>query len=125
MSQPPLRQQPVPLLIAAVGSAIAAGGLAVMAALSVTSNHGALSSGIAAVLVVWACIVGAAAWGLVRGRRWARGPVVAAGLLHLASFAGFIASQPLAIVPTALAAVTVYAALRPETTKALGLGQDE
>ena len=118
-AQPPVR--PLSLLVAAGLTAVAAAFMAVVGVESVLANPGPLSAGIAAVLALWALFLAWASRGMFLGRRWSRGPVVAAGLLHLASFANFVGSQPLAVIPAAVALVTVGAARRPATTRALGL----
>ncbi len=119
------RARPVPLLVAAGLTAAAAVFMAVVAVESIVANPGALSAGIAAVLAIWALFLAWASRGMFLGRRWARGPVVAAGLLHVASFANFVGSQPLAVFPALVALVTVVAALRPATTTALGLDRPD
>jgi hypothetical protein len=83
--------------------------------------RGALGAGVGAALLGWAALLAWAGTAFFRGRRWSRGPVVAAGLLHLASFANFVPSQPLALIPAAVALGTVVAAVWPATTRALHL----
>lgn len=112
-------RRPAGLVVAAALTALFAAGMLGMGVLSVTSHPNGLTVGIGLVLLLWAAVLGLAAWGFARGRRWARGPVVAGGLLHLASFANFVPSQPLAVIPAALALVTVWAAVLPSTTAAL------
>jgi len=115
--------RPHSLIVAAALTGVAAALMAVMGVLSVLARFAALSVGIGAVLVAWALVLAWAAWGLFRGKRWARGPVVAGGLLHLASFANFMPSQPLAAIGAVVAAATVATAVWPSTTKALKLDE--
>ena len=110
------------MLVAAGLTALFALGMLVMGALSVASHPNPVTAGIGAVLWLWAGVLTWAARGMALGRRWSRGPVVAAGLLHLASFANFVPNQPLALIPAAVAAATVAGALWPSTTAALRFG---
>lgn len=121
MPKPAARSRPLSLIVAAILSGLAAAALAIMGVASAASHPSLLSAGIGAVLLVWAAAVGSASTALYRGRRWSRGLVVAAGLLHAATFANFVPSQPLAVVPATIALVTVVAAVWPSTTAALHL----
>ncbi len=114
--------RPPSLLLAAAVTALFALGMAVMGVLSVAGNPNIITLGIGLVLGAWAAVLAWAARGLARGRRWSRGPVVAAGLLHLASFGGFVSTQPWALVPAVLAGLAVAGAVWPSTTAALGFG---
>nr|NLI49231.1 hypothetical protein [Propionibacterium sp.] len=116
-------RRPAGMLLAAGLTGLFAAGMVVMGVLSVASHPNPITFGIGAVLWLWAAVLAWAARGMALGRRWSRGPVVAAGLLHLASFANFVPSQPLAALPAALAAVTVAGALWPSTTAALRFGR--
>lgn len=119
------KPNPLPAAVWLAGTlTLAAGaGLAAVALASVAASpHEVVAWGIGAVLGVWAAIVLGGAVGLFRGRRWARGPVVAAALLHLASAASFAASQPWAWLAAGAAALTLVAALWPSTTAFLGWG---
>lgn len=113
---------PLSVLVAAGLTAAASVFMIVMGIGSAVANPTALGLEIAAVLLAWGAVLAASAIGMARTRRWARGPVVAAGLLHLASFASFVPSQPWALVGVLVAAATVAAALWPSTTRALRLG---
>ncbi len=73
-------------------------------------------------LIVYGAGILAATWGLWRLHIFARGPIVATALLHLAViFSGVIqAPQPWILLVVALIpAVTVVATLWPSTTAAL------
>lgn len=118
----PSPSAPPSLLVAAGLTGVAAAFFAIMGVGSAVASPTALGFGIGAVLLAWAAVLAVAAVGLARRRRWARGPVVAAGALHLASFANFVPSQPWALLGVAVAACTLAAALWPSTTKALRLG---
>lgn len=118
----PADARPPSVLLAAVLTGLFALGMAVMGVLSVASDPNLITLGIGLVLGAWAAVLAAAARGMFLGRRWSRGPVVAAGLLHLASFGGFVPSQPLALIPAALGGAAVVAAVWPSTTAALRFG---
>lgn len=86
----------------------------VMAALSLAAGHGAFSGGVAIALVLWGLVVGACGIFLWRGARWARGPVVAAALLHVFSFAQFaIDSAPPALIGAVAALAILVGVLHP------------
>ncbi len=85
-----------------------------MAVLSLTSGHGAFSGGVAIALILWGLIVGVCGFFLLRGARWARGPVVAAALLHVFSFAQFsMNGSPLTLIGAIVALAIVVGALHP------------
>lgn len=113
------------MLISSGLTAVAALFMVVMAVGSAATNRSTLGIGIGAVLLLWAAVLAAGAVGLAKLRRWARGPVVAGGLLHLVSFANFVPSQPWAVVGVVVAGVTVAAAVTPSTTKALRFTEGE
>lgn len=110
---------PASLLVAVV----ATWGLAVffvaMAVLSLTSGHGIFSSGVAVALLVWALLIAVAAWFLLRRAVWSRGPVVAAGLLHVAAFGQFALTEPWTIVGAVAGLAAVVGAAWPSTRLAL------
>lgn len=87
----------------------------VMAVLSWTAGHGSLSGGVGFALVLWALLVGASAVLLWFRGRWARGPVVAAGLLHAFAFTQLALSAPAAALGAGLGAVAVVGAALPAT----------
>lgn len=86
----------------------------VMAALSVSAGHGAFSVGIAIALVLWGSIVGVCGFFVGRGAPWAKGPVVAAALLHVFAFAQFaIDGSPWALIGAVAAFAIVVGVLHP------------
>lgn len=86
----------------------------VMAALSLSSGHGAFSGGVAIALILWGLIVGVCGVFLARGAKWARGPVVAAALLHVFSFAQFsMDGSPLALIGAIAALAILVGVLHP------------
>lgn len=87
----------------------------VMAVLSWAAGHGSLSGGVGLALMLWAFLVGASAVVLWRRGRWARGPVVAAGLLHMFAFSQLALSAPAAVLGAVLGAVAVAGAALPAT----------
>lgn len=109
-------------MLASALTALFGVGMAVMGVLAVASKPNLVTAGIGGVLWVWAGVLAWAARGMWWGRRWSRGPVVAGGLLHLASFANFAGNQPLALLPAGLALAAVAAAVWPTTTSALHFG---
>lgn len=112
-------ERPASLVTAAALTWLAAAFMAAQGVLALTARTGALSAGVGGVLLGWAAVLAWVGWAFFRGRRWSRGPLVAAALLHLASFAGFVPSQPLALIPAAVALATVVAAVWPSTTRAM------
>ncbi len=114
-------ETPWSVRIATALTGLAALALAGIGVATIVARPDALSVGVAAVLLVWAAVCAVGARGLLRGRAWARGPVVAAGLLHAASCASFVGSQPWAVVPALLAICAVGAAVHPATTRFLHL----
>lgn len=109
-------RRPASVWLAGGLTCLAACTLVGIAVASFVAAPDALSAGIAGVLITWGLICGWAGAAMLRGRPLSRGGVVAAGLLHLASCAGFVPSQPWAVVPTVVAATTVAAAVWPTTT---------
>lgn len=119
---PPEAAHPRPwgLVVASVATAGFAVFFVVMAGLSLAGGHGEFSGHIALGLVVWALLVGVAAVVLWRRLRWARGPVVAVGLLHLLAFGQSTLVTPWAAVGALAALLAVVGALWPSTQAALG-----
>ncbi|WP_040160404.1 hypothetical protein [Nigerium massiliense] len=113
--------RPAALVLAAALSAVAAVFLLAMAGASLSAGGGSLGRGVAAFLALWGLIVGWVSIALFRGRPWARGPVVAAALIHVASMVSFATSQPWAWLGAVVALATVVAAVWPSTTHALHL----
>ncbi|WP_282005067.1 hypothetical protein [Propioniciclava sinopodophylli] len=102
-------------------SAFATLGLAlftlVMAILSLAEGHGAFSGGVALALMLWGVLVGAGSVLLLRGARWARGPVIAAGLLHAFAFGQFaLNNAPLAWLGAAAGVAAVVGLVLPAST---------
>lgn len=116
---PPRR--PASLVLSASLSAAAAVFVFAMAGAALAVGGSTLGVGVAAFLLLWGLFVAAASWFLLRARPWARGPVVAAALIHLASMVSFGAHQPWAWLGAAIALGTVVAAVWPATTRALHL----
>lgn len=116
---------PASVWVAGVLSVAAGVGLVVVAVGSVAAApREVVAWGIGVVLGLWAAIVLGGGVGMLRGRRWSRGPVVAAALLHLASAASFAVSQPWAWLGVGAAALTLAAAVWPSTIAFLGWGTD-
>lgn len=111
--------RPASLTIAALATGAMAVFFFVWAVLSLSAGHGTFSVGIALALLGWGVLIGAAAGQLYRRSAWARGPVVAAGLLHLAAFGQFALNQPWALLGAAAALVATVAAVWPSTRLAL------
>lgn len=95
--------------------------VATFGVLSLASGHGGFSWGIAAMLIGYGLALGAAAWGLWRLSLFARGPIVAMALMHLAIATSYLtgptwwAGALIACVPIA----TLVAVLWPSTTAEL------
>lgn len=107
------------LVVASSATAAFAVVFGVMAGLALAGGHGEFSGHIALGLLVWALLVGAAAVLLWRRSRWARGPVVAIGLLHLLAFGQSTLVTPWAALGVAVAAAAVLGAVWPSTRAAL------
>ncbi|MFP5417262.1 MAG: hypothetical protein ACLGHZ_10405 [Actinomycetes bacterium] len=91
----------------------------VLAVLSLSVGHGFFSGGVAVALLVWALMVGAGGALLWRGVGLARGPVVAAGLLHVLAFAQFALTEPWTILGALAGLVATVGAILPSTRAAL------
>ena len=111
--------RPAGLIAVAVASLALGLFLVVLAVLSVGSEHGGFSYGVAAALVVWAGFVVAGGLLLWRGRGWARGIVVAAGLMNLFAFGQMVPSNGFAILGAAAGLACVVGPLLPTTRAAL------
>jgi len=111
--------RPAGLLSAVAATLALAAFFLVMAALSLSSGQGALSGGVAGALGVWGLATGAAGWSLLRLRGLARGPVVAAGLLHVLAFGQFTLTAPWAALGALAGLVAVVGAVWPSTRAAL------
>ena len=107
--------RPLGLTVAAVTTILFGLFFLGMAGLSLASGHGAFSGGVALALVLWGLMVGGVGVALLRGARWAMGPVVAAALLHVFSFAQFATdgSAPQALIGAVAALAIVVGALHP------------
>lgn len=92
-----------------------------LAVLSGISGHGQFSGGVAVMLGIYGVGLLWAAWGLWRMSLFARGPILATALLHLAVLSGYV-TGPDAWVAYLLAGVplvTLVALFWPSTTRAL------
>ncbi len=90
-----------------------------LAVASLASGHGQFSGGVGAVLLGYGLAVGASAWALWRRSRFARGPVLSAGLLNVAVAASYVADTPIAWLVLVIAVVTVVGVSLPSTSRAL------
>ena len=115
-------QRPVGLKLAVVSSIALGVTFVAFAAISAAAGHGIFSLQIGLLLAAYGLILIGAAVALWQLRLWARGPVVAFGLMAGFGFGEYLLEQPWLwlLVPVCLAAV-VGAAL-PSTTKALRSG---
>lgn len=105
-----------PVLLASVASVGLAVFFVIMAALSLSAGHGEFSGLVGVALVLWGLIVGAFGYLFARGRRWARGPVVAAGLLHVFAFGQFAwEGAPQALLGALAGLVAVLGGVWPST----------
>ena len=89
----------------------------VMAILSLAEGQGSFSGGVGLALILWGLLIGAGGFFLLRGSRWARGPVLAAGLLQAFAY-GQIAlnNAPLAWLGAAAGLVAVIGLVLPSST---------
>lgn len=116
--------RPLPLVWAIAATWGLTAFFVVMAVLSWSASHGGFSAGVAAALLLWAILIGVAAWLLGRGIGWARGPVVAAGLLHVFAFGQFVVNgAPWALLGAAAGLVTVVGCVLPASTAWLSGGR--
>ena len=105
------------LVAAGVASLALTAFFVVLAMLSLSSGHGAFSGGVALALMLWGVLVGAGSVLLLRGARWARGPVIAAGLLHAFAFGQFaLNNAPLAWLGAAAGVAAVVGLVLPAST---------
>lgn len=106
--------RPLGLVVAVVTTLAFALFFVVMAGLSLSSGHGAFSIGPAIALILWGGLVGACGVFLWRGARWARGPVVAAALLHVFAFAELAMNgSPVVLIGAVAALAIVVGVLHP------------
>lgn len=109
--------RPVGVLLAALATSGLALFSIVMAGLSLAEGHGSFSGGVGLALGLWGLLVGAGAFFLLRGSRWARGPVVAAGLLHVFAYGQLAMNNaPLAWLGAAAGLVAVIGLVLPAST---------
>ena len=120
MDTPP--RPPLALLLAGWLTVAIAIFFVVLALLSLGGGHGAFSGNVALGLLAWALVVAAAGIAMLRRAWWSRGPVVAAGLLHLLAFGQSTLVAPWAALPAAAALVAVVGAVLPVTRSALRRG---
>ena len=112
------------LVLPATLSGLSALFLFAMAVAALAAGGGTFGVGVASFLALWGAAVAVVSYFLARGRPWARGPVVAAALIHLASMVSFAANQPWAWAGAAVALATVIATVRPAATRALSLDRE-
>lgn len=111
---------PASLIAAVVATAALAGFFVVMALLALAGGNGAFSGHIALGLAVWSILNAAAAVVLARRAWWARGPVVALGLLHVLAFGQSMTATVWALLGLVTALIAVVGAVLPTTRDALG-----
>ncbi|MFT3877913.1 MAG: hypothetical protein QM708_16055 [Propioniciclava sp.] len=111
----PASPRPAGIVVSVTTTAVLAVFFLVMAVLSLSSGHGSLSAGVAVALVVWGLLVGVSAVLLWQGAAWSRGPVVAAGLLHVFAFGQLAVSAPLAVAGALAGAAAVAGAVLPSS----------
>ena len=110
----PTSTRPLGLTVAVATTIAFAAFFLIMAVLSLSAGHGTFSGGVAIALILWGALVGTCGVALWRGARWARGPVVAAALLHVFSFAQFaMDGSPVALVGAIAALAIVVGVLHP------------
>lgn len=96
-------------------------GVVTFGVLSLASGHGGFSWGIAAMLIGYGLALGAAAWGLWRLSLFARGPIVAMALMHLAIATSYLAGPTwwVGALSACVPIATLVAVLWPSTTAEL------
>ncbi len=117
--------QPPALGVAVVGAALSGFGIIGVGIGSMAVAHAGFSLGIGAVLILYGALVLFGAWLGLRRNSWARGMIVAPGLLHIATAVSFLQSDDMPQVIGASVALvalvaTVVAAVLPSTRHALG-----
>ena len=115
---------PPSLGIAVVGAALSGICIEAVGIGSMAAAHAGFSIGIGLVLVGYGALVLLGAWLGLRRNPWARGLIVAPGLLHIATAVSLLQSDDTpqqigAGVALVLLVVTVVAAVLPSTRKAL------
>lgn len=104
--------------------ALAVAVYAVLYVLSLRSVSGGVGYGAAIMLFGWAAALGFVAWGVGRGRGWARAPAVALQLLHLPLAWGFKATFGwLAFALFLTAAVVLACIFLPASTAVFNAGR--
>lgn len=117
--------QPPSLGVAITGAALSGLGIIGVGIASVAATNAVFSWGIGAVLLAYGALVLFGAYLGLRRSSWARGMIVAPGLLHIATAVSFMQSEdtPQVIgssVALVLLVATVVAAVLPSTRQALG-----
>jgi len=129
VSPPDARRAPWPLLGAAGLVGLEGSSLILMAVLELLDLHSSrptVAVTTALFFVVLAAGLGVCAWGLLRVRSWARGPVVAAeliGVLLSFSFWGG-ATTPGAVVILVVSVAVLMGVLHPASTRALAAREE-
>ncbi len=130
-SAPPASPRPRPTALRFAGALLVVEGLVALAygvveILQAQSGRVMLGVGAGAVLLVYAAGLLLVGRGLVRVRRWARGPAVATQLIHLPvawSFRGAPTTW-VALLLAGFAVAVLVAVLLPSSTVALTAGRD-
>ncbi len=116
--------EPPSLGIAILGAALSGFGLIGVGVGSIAAANAGFSAGIGAVLIGYGLVVLLGAWLGLRRSPWARGMIVAPGLLHIATAVSLLQSDDTpqvvgAAVALVLLVATVVAAVLPATRAAL------
>ncbi len=124
MADPVLRSRPVQLTAAAVLAGLEGLVALVFGVAEILQVHlvrAVVGVGVAFFMVGFAVLLGAAARGLLRGRRWARAPVVVVQLILLPVGWSFRGGQTSWVFATMIivALVTLVLILHPRSTQAL------
>lgn len=123
MTSLPQPARPAGLVAAAAGSVVVGLVIVALAGASLASGHGDFSGAVGAMLLVYGVAVAIAGWGLWRLSIFARGPVLATALLHVAVAFSYTPDTPLAWVLLIISAVSAAGVVLPSTTRALKGGR--
>lgn len=125
MTSTPEPTRPPGLVAAAAGSVVVGVVIVALAGASLASGHGDFSGAVGLMLLIYGVAVAAAGWGLWRLSIFARGPVLATALLHVAVAFSYSTDTPVAWVLLVISAVTAAGVVLPSTTRALKSGRVE